>query len=158
ITQVLHAASTVRAATARGQEAKYDRVALLDMLDLGPDLDHLAGALMAADDRERHRDVAGHKVLVGVAQAARREFDQNLLRLRRVEFDLIDLPLLMHAIQHRGLGLHRLILAGRTCFSSCVYGNQSCHSPEEANADPSARTAESSISQRSSPGLASHCS
>src|SRR6185437_13940258 len=96
--EVLHAPGAVRAAAAAGKEGQDDRVALLDVIDLGPDLDHDAGALVTADDRERDRDVASDEVLVGMAQAARRQLDEDLLSVRRVEFDLFEIPLLIQAM------------------------------------------------------------
>jgi hypothetical protein len=45
------------------------------------------------------------------AKAARRELDEDLLGVRRVEFELFDLPLLVQAVQDSGLGLHRFTLA-----------------------------------------------
>src|SRR5690348_6721075 len=106
VAQVVHAAGAVRAAAAGRQEAENHGVALGDVRDIGPDARHDAGPLVAADDRERHRDVAGDQVLVGVAQPARGELDQDLALLRGVELDFLDLPLLVQTPEHRGLGLH----------------------------------------------------
>jgi hypothetical protein len=106
VAQVLHAAGAVRAPAAGREEAEDHGVALGDMGDPGAHADHDAGALVAADDRERHRDVAGDQVLVGVAQPARGELDQYLALLRRVELSVLDLPFLVQTPEHRGLGLH----------------------------------------------------
>ena len=85
----------------------------------GADLDHHPGALVAADEGERvgqaqllaqrlGRDhVARDQVLVGVAQPGGAHLDQHLAGLGRVEVDLLDLPLLVQAPEHRGPGLHR---------------------------------------------------
>ena len=83
----------------------------------GADLDHLAGALVAADHRELldahllwrllgQRHVAGDQVLVGVAQAGADELDQHLAGLRRIELDLLDAPLGLRLPQDGGLHLH----------------------------------------------------
>ena len=73
--------------------------------DARPDLDHLTGALVPADDRELlnaelggdrgvERHVAGDEVLVGVAQAGADQLEEDLTGLRRIEVDLLDDPVL----------------------------------------------------------------
>ena len=90
----------------------------------GPDLEHLAGALVAADHGELldpelllrlrgERQVAGEEVLVGVAQPGPDELHQHLTRLGRIELDLLDAPVGLRLPQDRGLHLH-----GRRPFPS----------------------------------------
>ena len=67
-------------------------------------LDH-TGALVTADDGSGHRHVAGEQVLVGVAHAGRRQLDEDLALLRRVELDGLDAPGLS-VPQHGCFGLH----------------------------------------------------
>ena len=79
------------AASAGRDEAEHHVVADLEGGDAGPDLDDLAGAFVAADDRELldaelvgdggvHHHVAGEQVLVGVAQPGADELQQHLAR------------------------------------------------------------------------------
>ena len=81
-----------RAATAGGDEAHHHVVADGEAAHAGAHLDHLAGALVAADDREllqpegrghlRVEDhVPGDHVLVAVAQARGRQLDEDLTLL-----------------------------------------------------------------------------
>ena len=74
------------------------------MVTPGPTSTTLAGALVAADDRElleAHHlgdlgvedHVAGDEVLVGVAQAGGGQLDLDLAGLRVVELDVLDAPL-----------------------------------------------------------------
>ena len=88
------------------------------VVTLGADLDHLAGALVAADhgkllEAHHRRDlgvehqVAGHEVLVGVAHARGRQLDLHLTGLRGVELDVLDAPLGPRLPQDRCSGLHR---------------------------------------------------
>ena len=81
-------------------------VALGDVGDTGADLDHDAGALVAADHRQLHRHVTGDQVVVGMAQAAGGQLHQHFAVLGAVEVDLFDLPLLVQTPQHPGAGLH----------------------------------------------------
>jgi len=111
IAQVLHTAGAVRAPAAGWEEAEDHGVALSDMRDVGARAGHYARALVAAHHRERHRDVAGDPMLVGVTQSARGELDQDLALLRRVELNVLDLPLLVQTPGDRGLGPHRLFLS-----------------------------------------------
>ena len=92
VAQVLVAAAARRAVAARRDEAEHDVVADRDPLDLGPHLRDDAGALVAPDDRKRPLRVAGADVLVGMAQAGRRQLDHDLTGPRRVELDLLDHP------------------------------------------------------------------
>jgi hypothetical protein len=87
-----------------------DVVALFDPGDLGPDLDHDAGAFVARDDRSGEGDVAGDEVVVGVAEPGRGELDQDLALLRGVELDLLDLVRLVDSVEDGGLDLHVLLL------------------------------------------------
>src|SRR6185437_12227793 len=68
-------------------------------------------ALVPADDGHRGGQVAGDDVLVGMAQATAAEGDEHLSLLRRVEFDLLDRPLLVPVPQHRCASLHATSLA-----------------------------------------------
>ena len=77
----------------------------------GADLLHDAGALVAADHRERDGDVAGDEVGVGVAQPRGRQADEDLLLPGRVEVDLLDAPLLAETPQDGGGRLHTSVLA-----------------------------------------------
>src|SRR5581483_7727518 len=54
----------------------------------------------------RHHHVAGHEVLVGVAQPRSRELEQHLAGLGRVELDLLDAPLRVRFPEDGGLALH----------------------------------------------------
>ena len=78
-------------------------VAGLEGGDAGADLHDDAGTLMATDEREELRaheieeilgrhHVAGDEVLVGVAHSCHLPVDEDLVRLRRVDGDLLDLP------------------------------------------------------------------
>jgi hypothetical protein len=81
-----------------GLEAAYTR----------SDLEDDASALVPPDDREEAAfrllgeflnllpgpDVAPTQVLVGVTQAGGFPLDQNLLLLRRIQIDFLDLPVL----------------------------------------------------------------
>src|SRR6202011_568603 len=107
IAQVAHpAGARLTAATGR-EEAHHDVVALGHLGDAGPHLDDLAGALMAAHNRQRGGQVTGDHMMVGAAQAARGELDQYLVLLGPVEIDLLDLPFLVDPPENRGLTLHR---------------------------------------------------
>ena len=76
-------------------------------------LDH-AGTLVAADDRQLERQVAGHEVLVGVAHARGRQLDEHLAGTGRIELDLLDAPRRPDLPQDRCLRLHRIPLVA-TC-------------------------------------------
>ena len=107
VAEVLVAAGAGRALSARGDEAQHHVVARCQPLDAGADLDHLAGALVAADVGEAgHRQVAGQQMLVGMAQAARREPYQHFAFARAVELDLLDRPVLADSPEHRCHVLH----------------------------------------------------
>ena len=92
VAQVLMAGGAARAPAAGRDEPEHDVVAGRQPADAGADLLHDAGALVAADDRQRERQVAGDEVLVGVAHARRRQLDQHLTGPGRVELDLLDAP------------------------------------------------------------------
>jgi hypothetical protein len=87
-------------------EAEHDVVAGLQPRDALADLLDDAGALVAADDGQRERQVAGHQVLVGVAHTRRRHLDEDLALLGRVELDLLDAPILADHPEDGGLRLH----------------------------------------------------
>ena len=63
---------------AGGHEAEDHMVPGRQPRHAGPDLLDDPGALVAADDRKRHRHVARHEVLVGVAHARCRQPDEDL--------------------------------------------------------------------------------
>ena len=122
VAEVLPALGAARAATTARDEAQDDVVARLHGGDPGPDLDHLASALVAADDRElleadqlgdlgRQDHVAGDEVLVGVAQARGSELDLDLAGLRLVELDVLDAPVVADPVENCCARLH-----GRSCF------------------------------------------
>ena len=92
VAQVLVAGRARRAATARRDEAEHDVVAGRQPADVLADLLDDAGALVAADDRQLERQVAGHQVLVGVAHAGGGDLHQHLTGLGLVEVDLLDAP------------------------------------------------------------------
>ena len=85
---------------------QQDVIAHRDPGYLRADLEDDAGAFMPADDRERAWGVTGDGVIVGVAQAARSKFDEDLTLLRWVKVDLFDLPRLVDAPQDGSAGLH----------------------------------------------------
>ncbi len=108
--QVADAAHARSAAAAGGDEAHHDVVALRDVGDPVADLDDDARALVPADHRHGHLQVAGDQVLVGVTHAARGHLDHHLAMPRAVEVDLLDLPFLVQSPQHGGFRLHRRLL------------------------------------------------
>ncbi len=61
-----------------------------------------AGALVADDDRQPRRQVAGHVVQVAVADAGRLDAHEHLAGARRVELDVLDRQRLAGGAQHRG--------------------------------------------------------
>ena len=90
LAQAAHAGRAGTALAAGGDEAEDDPVAGGEVGDAGADLLDDARALMPADHRQRGGQVTGDDVLVGMAQAAAAEGDQDLPLLRRVELDLLD--------------------------------------------------------------------
>ncbi len=117
VAQVLPAASTRRAPAARRDEAEADVIARLESHDPRSDLDDLTGAFMAADDRELleaelvgdlgwHDHVAGHEVLVRMAQPGAGQLHQHLARLGRIERDVLDAPVGVRPPENRGLRVH----------------------------------------------------
>ena len=67
-----------------------DAVAGLDLGDLGADLEHLAGALVAEDGAGHDADVAVLERQVGVADAARAELDDDVARAGRGGLEVLD--------------------------------------------------------------------
>src|SRR5690606_13831163 len=101
--EVLHAPGTAGAPAAGRDEAEDDVVAGLEGGDAGPDLDHLARALVTTDDRQLLKahhggdlgiedHVAGDEVLIGVAEARSGQLDLDLAGLGIVELDVLDAP------------------------------------------------------------------
>ena len=83
-------APTRLALAARGHEREHDVVARPDALDPGARVDDHAGGLVAEDERERLREVAVDDVQVARADAARRDPDQRLAGVGRLELDVLD--------------------------------------------------------------------
>ena len=79
-------------------------------LEIGNTLTELfddARTLVAAEDREaRHRDAAGHEVMIGVTHSGCFHPDLDLVRLGITDLDLFDLPRRVQFSQQRTLGLH----------------------------------------------------
>ena len=114
VAQVGHALGAEPAVPAGRQERADDMVAWLEPGHAGADLLDHPGPLVAAHDRVPHRDVTGTQVVVRVAQAGRREPDEHLALLGRIEVHLDDLPVLAHVPEHRCPGLHALSPARAT--------------------------------------------
>ena len=75
----------------------------------GADLQHDAGALVAADGGQRGGgagEVAGDQVLVAVAHAAGDHLHEDLTGLRWVELDLLHAPRRVQLTKDGSLGLH----------------------------------------------------
>ena len=117
VAQVLVAGGALRALATRRDEAEHDVVAGRQARHARADLEHLTGALVAADHRELldpelllrllgERQVASEQVLVGVTQPRPDELHQHLTGLGRIELDLLDAPLGLRFPQDRGLHLH----------------------------------------------------
>jgi hypothetical protein len=60
---------------------------------LGADLEHYTRTLVPSDAGQPERHITSDDVLIRVAQAGRVQFDEHLLRPRRIEFDRLDRPL-----------------------------------------------------------------
>ena len=96
-----------RGAFAAGRDESEDHVvARAQALDPGADLLHHAGALVTSDDRVHAPEVAGPHVLVAVAHPRCGDSDQDLVRLRRVEPNRLDLPVLTDAPEDRCFRFH----------------------------------------------------
>jgi hypothetical protein len=80
-------------------------VSLLDPGDVGADVLDDPSPLVAPDQREPVPAVPVAEVLVGVAETGVEESDQDLVRLRRIEIELADLPVVADASDDRGFGL-----------------------------------------------------
>ena len=106
VAEVLVTRRAGRAAPARRDETEDHMVARGQPVHAGPDLLDDARSLVASDDRQRERQVAGHEVLVGVAQPGADQPDEDLAVLGRVEVDLLDAPVLAYLPQDRCSGLH----------------------------------------------------
>ena len=108
---------------------------------LGPDLLDDAGSLVAADDRQGERQVAGHQMLVGVAQAGADQPHQDLAVLRGIQVDLLDAPVLADLPQDRGSGLHGclppIVAVDTRCTACRTAGVGSTTSRAESVARPS---------------------
>ncbi len=75
---------------------------------------HDACALMAKDDRHRHREIAGHHMVVAVAHACGLHAHGDLARAGRQDFDLLDAQGLARLIEDGGEGVlgHGMMEAG----------------------------------------------
>jgi hypothetical protein len=62
----------------------------------GSDLLHDSGTLVTTDKRNGHRNVACHRMVVGVTKARGLYSDQELARLRRINDDPLDRPRVPH--------------------------------------------------------------
>ena len=80
IAQVGVAGGARHAAATRRDAGEHDVVAGREPVDALADLQHHAGALVPTDDGQRHRQVAGDRVLVAVAQPGGGELHQHLTR------------------------------------------------------------------------------
>ena len=67
-------------------------VADLQVLHAGADILHDTRTLVAADDRQRHRKIAGPDVMIGVAEPGGLKGHQDLAVLRPIEVYLLDAP------------------------------------------------------------------
>ena len=105
VAQVRVAGGTGRTLPAGRDEAEHDVVARGQAGHTGTHLLDHAGALVAADDGKGDGHVAGEQVLVGVAHARRRQLDEDLALLGRVELDGLDAPRLT-VPQNGCFGLH----------------------------------------------------
>ena len=100
------AGGAARATAAARDEAEHHVVAGREPADTRADLLHDAGALMAADDRQLERQVAGDQVLVAVAHARCGQLDQHLARAWWIELDLFDAPRRVDLPQNGSFRLH----------------------------------------------------
>ena len=87
-------------------EAHDDVVAGLHARDTAADLLDGPRTFVAADGGHGDGDVTGDDVLVRMAQAGGAHAHEDLLGLRVVELDFLDLPRLVHSPQHGGCRLH----------------------------------------------------
>src|SRR6185437_9537525 len=106
LAQAAHARRAGPALAAGGDEAEDHPVPGGQARDAGTGFFDDPRALVAADDRYRGGQVTRDEVLVGMADAAAADGDENLSRLRRIQFDLLDRPVLVPVPQHRRAGLH----------------------------------------------------
>jgi hypothetical protein len=109
-----HALGAGPAVAAGGDEAEDHPVAGGEPGDARADLLDDPRALVPADHRQRNGQVAGDHVLVGMAQAAAADGDEDLPLLGRVELDLLNRPFLVQVPQHRGASLHASSFAHAT--------------------------------------------
>ncbi len=111
VAQVAQALLTRRTFTAGRDERQHDVIAGLDVVDTRADLGHDARAFVAAEHREaRHRDVAGHQVVVGMAHARGFHLNLDLVLDGVTDLDLLDRPRLVELPDESAFGLHRVCL------------------------------------------------
>ena len=73
----------------------------------GADFDHHAGALMAENGwKQPFRIIARQGEFVGMADAGRLDFDQDLPRLRAIQLHLFDDQRLAGLVGDRGANIH----------------------------------------------------
>ena len=106
VTQVGPATGAPPAPSAGRQEGGDDVVAGFEIANPRADLLDDASALVAADDRHRHREVARARMVIGVAEPGCLEGDQDLTLLRPVEIDFLDAPISIDFPQNRRVHLH----------------------------------------------------
>jgi hypothetical protein len=108
VAQISLAGLARRALTARRYERRRDVVAHSEVFDAFADLDDDAGAFMAAEHgKGRHRDVAGHHVVIGMAQPHGFHLDLHLALARFADFDLFHRPRLIEIPDQCALCFHR---------------------------------------------------
>jgi hypothetical protein len=86
-------------------------------------LDH-AGAFVTEYSRQRPRPIARHRMEIGMAQAARREADQDLPAPRVGKVDLIDSERLSNCFENRRLYPHRRRRLQRTQHRARRYAGE----------------------------------
>ena len=99
----------VMAVAAVGAEVEDHVITGLRPRDPGADLLHHAGAFVPEHDRQRHRPLALHHVIVGVAHAGRGHAHEHLAVLRVVELQGFDLERFVGFVENRCLHLHGLV-------------------------------------------------
>ena len=108
VAQALTATGAPPARAATRDEAHDDVISRGDAPHALTDALDDSGALVATDERQRDRQVAGDDVLVGVTDPRSRHPDEHGLGARLAQLDFLDLPGRVHLVQHRCVGLHGL--------------------------------------------------
>ena len=118
LTEIAHAARAVRAAPTRGKEGQDDRITFGQFLNPFAALHDCASTLMTPHYRQWDREVAGHQMFVGMAQAGGRQPHEDLPGTWRIQIDFFDLPLLLQAPQNSRTCLHVEVPSIELRFSS----------------------------------------